>query len=116
LKLLFDQNLPPKLTKTFEDTFPGSAHVRDLGLASADDLEIWTYARTNGFVIVSKDSDFHQRSFVEGAPPKVVWLRVGNCSAMDIERVLFIYEAAIVSFERESASSFLIVDPDADIG
>jgi predicted nuclease of predicted toxin-antitoxin system len=115
LKLLFDQNLPPRLAKTFAENFPGSEHVRNLGLASADDLDIWTYAKTNGFVIVSKDSDFHQRSFVEGAPPKIVWLRMGNCSTADVERVPLDFEAAIISFERDSAASFLIVDPDADI-
>jgi predicted nuclease of predicted toxin-antitoxin system len=33
---------------------------------------------------VSKDTDFHQRSFLFGGPPKVVWIRLGNCSTEDI--------------------------------
>jgi len=70
LKLLFDQNLPPRLVTALAQLYPGSEHVRNLGLASADDLEVWNYAKLHGFVIASKDSDFHQRSFVDGAPPK----------------------------------------------
>ena len=36
--------------------------------------------------IVSKDSDFNARSSVFGAPPKVIWLALGNCSTNQIER------------------------------
>lgn len=115
MKLLFDQNLSPKLASTLGELYPGSDHVRNLGLASASDFKIWTYAKTNGFVIISKDSDFHQRSFVEGAPPKVVWLRVGNCRTSEIEQVLRDYREAILSFEQDSAASFLIVDPTDDM-
>ena len=115
MKLLFDQNLSPKLVSTLDELYPGSNHIRNLGLASASDLEIWTYAKAHGFVIASKDSDFHQRSFVEGAPPKVVWLRVGNCSSSEVERILRVDREAIESFDRESEASFLIVDPVADM-
>lgn len=115
MKLLFDQNLPPKLVEALAEQYPGSEHVRNLALASADDLEVWNYARVHGFVIASKDSDFHQRSFVEGAPPKVVWLRIGNCTTSKVEQVLRAYWASIESFERDSAASLLIIDPDADM-
>lgn len=78
MKLLLDQNISFKLVARPIDLFPGSAHVRDLGMADAEDGVIWDYARAGEFTIVSKDGDFHQRSLVLGAPPKVVWLRVGN--------------------------------------
>jgi predicted nuclease of predicted toxin-antitoxin system len=102
------------LVKALAELYPVSDHVRNLGLASADDLDVWNYAKAHGFVIVSKDSDFHQRSFVEGAPPKVIWLRVGNCTTSAVEQILRDYREAIELFERESAASFLIVDPAAD--
>jgi len=35
LKLLFDQNLSPKLVERLVDLFPGSEHARDVGLATA---------------------------------------------------------------------------------
>ena len=78
VKLLFDENVSSKLTSLLEDLYPGSAHVRDLGLSGASDNRVWEHAKANGFVIVSKDDDFRQRSFLRGAPPKVVWLQVGN--------------------------------------
>jgi predicted nuclease of predicted toxin-antitoxin system len=88
LKLLFDQNLSYKLARAFLDEFPGSVHVRDVGLASSDDLEVWQYAKQFGFTIVSKDTDFSQRSFLFGPPPKVVWIRLGNCSTNEIEEII----------------------------
>ena len=73
-----DQNLSSALVRKLSDSFPGSDHVKHLGIMKSDDGAIWTHARDNGFTIVSKGSDFQQRSMVLGAPPKVVWLRVGN--------------------------------------
>lgn len=35
-------------------------------LSRALDSEIWEYAREYGFMIVTKDSDFHQRVFLKG--------------------------------------------------
>ena len=56
MKLLFDQNLSPRLTSLVSDLYPGSVHVRDVGLRDADDSVIWEYARQNGYVVISKDS------------------------------------------------------------
>ena len=44
MKLLFDENLSPKLVRLLEDFFPNSKHVRDVGLEAADDLLVWQYA------------------------------------------------------------------------
>ena len=66
MKLLFDQNLSPKLPRLLAKLYPSSAHVRDVGLRDASDSEIWQFAKTKGFVIVSKDSDFQQRSLLYG--------------------------------------------------
>ena len=72
MKLLFDENLSPKLVKLLGDLFPDSLHVRDVDLNRADDSVVWKYAKENDLTICSKDSDMHQRSFVLGFPPKVV--------------------------------------------
>jgi predicted nuclease of predicted toxin-antitoxin system len=87
MKFLFDENLSPKLVKLLADLFPGSVHVRDAGLNRADDAVVWKYAQDNSLTICSKDSDMHQRSFVLGFPPKVVWVRLGNCSTADVEEL-----------------------------
>ena len=80
MKLLFDENLSHRLVGQLAAEFPGSTHVRDAGLAAAPDAEVWAYAAANGFVIVSKDTDFQQRALLYGHPPKVIWVRLGNCS------------------------------------
>jgi predicted nuclease of predicted toxin-antitoxin system len=111
LKLLFDQNLSYKLVRSFSDEFPGSAHVRDLGLGSAVDIEVWEYAKRLGFTIVSKDTDFSQRGFLFGPPPKVIWIRLGNCSTKEIQDVLLSYSAEVRQFGLDPDSSFFPIDP-----
>ena len=107
MKLLFDQNLSHRLTRLLSDLFPDSLHVRDVGLKAADDPIVWDYAQENGFAIVSKDSDFHQRSLVLGYPPKVIWVRLGNCSTADVERLLRRYENTVKTFESDPEATFL---------
>lgn len=116
MKLLFDQNLSHKLCAALKKEFPQSAHVRHIGLSSADDLSVWEYAKEFGFTIVSKDGDFSQRSFVYGAPPKVIWLKLGNCSTRQIEDTLRLYCAEISLFELDPESAFLVIDPSLETG
>jgi predicted nuclease of predicted toxin-antitoxin system len=85
--------------------------VADVGHLAADDLSIWSHARDQGFTIVSKDSDFYRMSFVLGAPPKVIWLRIGNSATSVVERVLRGRLSAIRLFENSKDAAFLIVDP-----
>jgi predicted nuclease of predicted toxin-antitoxin system len=111
VKLPFDANLSPRLTALLRDVFPGSTHVFDIGELSLDDLSVWNHARDNGFAIVSKDSDFHRMSFVLGTPPKVIWLRIGNCATAVIEHVLRMRKPEIELFRDTKDAAFLIVDP-----
>ena len=111
MKLLFDANLSPRLAALLHDVFPGSIHVLEVGNLAADDLSIWNHARDHGFTIVSKDSDFHRMSFVLGAPPQVIWLRIGNCATAVVERVLRGRLPEIELFEKSPDGAFLVVDP-----
>ena len=88
MKLLLDHNLSHKLVAKLEDRFPGSTQTRLLGFARTADAEIWFHARTHDFVIVSKDNDFAELAILRGSPPKVVWLRIGNCSSAAVEGLL----------------------------
>lgn len=109
MKLLFDENLSSRLVHLLSSLFPESTLVRDVGLASADDDSIWTYAQSYDFVIVSKDSDFHQRSFVKGQPPKVIWLRCGNRGTEEIADLLRQYQSSLERFATDPAAAFLEV-------
>ena len=108
MKLLLDENLPPKLARSLQDLFPGSVHVEECGLAARSDDEIWHYAAEHRFVIMSKDSDFYDMSALYGGPPKVVWLRVGNCSARSIEALLVRSAASITALDASSDTTLLI--------
>ncbi|MBP6001981.1 MAG: DUF5615 family PIN-like protein [Pyrinomonadaceae bacterium] len=94
-RLLFDQNLSPKLVKLLADIFPNSNHLYFLELATSQDLEVWNYAKQNGFVIVTKDVDFADMSILYGFPPKVLWMCRGNCSTTEIEKILRDHQDAI---------------------
>jgi predicted nuclease of predicted toxin-antitoxin system len=109
MKLLFDQNLSPRLPWLLRDIYPDSVHVRKVGLREANDSEVWNYAKWNGFVLVSKDSDFQQRSLLYGSPPKFIWLRVGNCPFRTVEELLRRHSAAIHTFNMDATRSHLML-------
>ncbi len=106
-RLLLDQNLSPRLTRTLAELYPGITHVRQLGLERAADPIVWSTAAREGFAIVSKDSDFHQRSFTHGFPPKVIWIRLGNCSTVQIEALLRSHQPEISAFLADRVAAFL---------
>jgi predicted nuclease of predicted toxin-antitoxin system len=101
MKLLFDQNLSPKLVGRLADVFPGSAHVLNLGLDCSSDDAIWEYARDQGYAIVTKDADFDDLGVVRGFPPKVVWLLIGNCTTSQVEALLRDHLSLINAFEAD---------------
>ena len=109
MKLLFDQNLSYKLAHRLADLFPDSTHVREVGLQEADDSFVWESAKQQDFMIVSKDSDFHQRSFVFGFPPKVIWVQLGNCTTTEVEQVIRKDFDAIKAFFEDTEAAFLVL-------
>ena len=109
MKLLFDENLSPKLVRRLADLFPDSAHVHDCGLGASDDRDIWQLAIEQDFTIVSKDLDFYDRSILHGSPPKLLWLRTGNCSTAHIEQLLRTFLPDIRQFETDPNESLLIL-------
>jgi predicted nuclease of predicted toxin-antitoxin system len=104
MKLLFDENLSFKLCRQLNDLFPGSSHVRLLGLERADDRAIWDHAKANGFVLVTLDADFVEMAGLVGAPPKVIRLRCGNQATAVIEVLVRNHAGLLADFERENAA------------
>lgn len=107
MNLLFDENLSPRLCETLADLFAGAIHVREVGLQAADDAQVWSYASQHGFAIVTKDADFRQRSFLFGHPPKVIWVRLGNCSTATIEALFRRRAVAVAEFLADEQKAFL---------
>lgn len=86
--LLFDQNISPRLVNQLSDLYPESIHVSMIGLGKALDIEIWQYAYDHDYMIVTKDADFSELGLIKGFPPKIIWIRRGNCSTQTLEMIL----------------------------
>jgi len=89
IKLLFDQNISYRLVSRLKEVYPNSQHVAAIGLDMASDIDVWTYAKDNQYVLVSKDSDFNDICTLYDFPPHIIWLRLGN------SRVTTVYEALV---------------------
>ncbi len=109
MKLLLDENLSDRIVPQILDLYPGSTHVKAHSLIHTDDLLIWSFAQEHGYTIVSKDADFHQRSLVFGHPPKLVFLRVGNCPTSRITQLLRSDFALLSAFDSDPSASILIL-------
>ena len=114
MKLLLDQNLSDRITSPISDLFPGTTHIKAVGLTEADDRTVWEWAKQHGFTIVSKDTDFHQRAIMFAQPPKVIWLRVGNCQSSLITNLLRSrYDVVRQFIQRETESLLALERPHA---
>lgn len=109
VRLLFDQNLSHKLPAMLADVYPGSTHVREIGMSQVDDADIWECAKLNDFTIVSKDLDFHHLSFLHGQPPRIIWLNIGNCRTDHVANVLRTNVLKVIAFHRDPEAAFLIL-------
>jgi predicted nuclease of predicted toxin-antitoxin system len=103
VKLLFDQNLSPRLVKSLDDLYAGSDHVQRLGLERSSDIAVWNYVRDHDFLIVTKDEDFNQMAVMRGFPPKIIWIQLGNCTTDEIAQAL----------RTQSLVANLLADPNA---
>ena len=109
MKFLFDENLSETLIRSFADRYPSSTSVIRIGTPPISDKTSWEYARANNFVIVTKDGDFQQRAFLEGLPPKVIWIRAGNCSTEEIKSLLFGSAEKIKVFGEDKEAALLVL-------
>jgi len=109
VKLLFDQNLSPRLVDRLADLYPDSVHVSTIGLDCASDDEVWEYARQSDCFIVTKDVDYSDFSLIRGFPPRTIWLRLGNCSTREVEAALRLHYRAIQVLSNDPQAGVLTV-------
>ena len=98
MKLLLDQNISFRVAKKLRPQFPDCKHLSDCGLMEKEDPEIWSFAKKEGYTIVTFDADFYELSLINGHPPKIIWLRTGNIIRHDIIRLLKKKENVIRDF------------------
>jgi predicted nuclease of predicted toxin-antitoxin system len=111
MKLLFDHNLSQKLVGRLADIFPDSTQTGPLGLGSANDLIIRQYAGERGFMVVTLDKDFSDLALQRGTPPKIIWLRCGNSTVTEVERLLRANLQDIERFEAHPSAEVLEIWP-----
>ena len=109
MKLLFDQNLSFKLIPALSAAFPGTKHLKDFSLTRNQDEAIWSFAGQRDFAIVSKDTDFLHLALLRGCPPKVVHIRLGNCSTKALTQRLLSEEQTIKEFIADPNESLLVI-------
>ena len=107
MKLLFDQNISFRIVNQTKHIFADCKQVRELKLENSTDIDIWEYAKRNDYCIVTFDSDFIDIATLHGAPPKVIWLRLGNTSTQSIARVLIAERPSIIEFLSSPDVTFL---------
>jgi predicted nuclease of predicted toxin-antitoxin system len=88
MRLLFYQNISFRIISKLQDVFPEGMQVRELGLKNSTDREIWEYAKSKDYSIVTFDADFYDMSNLYGHPPRIIWLRTGNRKTSDLAKLL----------------------------
>ena len=107
MRLLLDENLSEALLPALADLFPDSLHVRTLGHTGAPDTLVWDLALQNRCLLLTRDEDFLRLSVARGAPPKVVWIALGNCSNATLISLLREHHTAIKRFQDHEEQTFL---------
>ena len=78
MKFLIDNQLPLTLSSFIRGKGHESSHVIELQLDRASDKDLWDLAKTDGWILVSKDEDFFH--LVKQQPvAQLIWVRIGNC-------------------------------------
>ena len=97
MKLLLDANVSWRLVSILEEHFGECTHVDNISELEfpEKDTKIWQYAKDNEYTIVTQDNDFNDLISVRGFPPKIIWLRTGNCSRKFIADLLIRSKRAI---------------------
>lgn len=106
-RLLFDEQLSESLCGQLSDVFPEALHIRTMGHPRASDELVWALAIRHGCLVVSKDEDFHRLAMLRGAPPKFVWIRLGNCTTAQIAALLRRRRDDIARFDEQDETSVL---------
>ena len=75
---IVDTQLPAALARYLSAHGHHAEHVLDLGMGRARDDAIWSYAKANLAIVISKDEDFIQFHLRNDNGPQIVWVRCGN--------------------------------------
>jgi predicted nuclease of predicted toxin-antitoxin system len=110
MKILLDANISWKIANSLKPIFGDCAHCDFIGLnVPAEDIDIWNYAKDNGYIIITKDNDFLDLLEINGYPPKVVLLKTGNNSSRAIMELLISIKPMIHDLDKNNYGLLEIV-------
>ena len=110
MKILLDQNISYKVVRLLESSFTEVKHVRNLGLVNVPDTEIWQYAKTNGYSVITFDSDFIDLSVLRSSLPKVIWLKFGNAPNLKVANKIISNRDAIHEFLSDEKNEIFFLE------
>jgi len=108
MKLLIDNNISYRVCSLLAKSIEGCKHVSDFDMdKSTEDSASWSFAKNNGYTILTKDNDFETMSRLFGCPPKVIQLVCGNKKTMELISILEKNSAAIESFDSDDENCLM---------
>jgi len=106
MRLLVDMNLSPRWVSVLAVAGIEAAHWSICGTANAPDEEIMTYARNNGYVVLTHDLDFGTiLAATHGEKPSVMQIRAENVNPDAIGKQIVL---ALRQMENELEEGALI--------
>ena len=109
MKFLLDSNVSWRLVSVIKEHFGECVHVDNISelIFPAKDTEIWQYAKDNGYTIITRDNDFNNLINIRGFPPKIIWLRAGNCDRKSTADLLIRSKQAILELLQSEENGLL---------
>jgi len=107
MKLLIDMNLSPRLVDLLTNAGHQAVYWGAIGKPDAEDSEILTWSRTNGYVILTNDLDFGAiLATMKHESPSVIQIRRRNLLP---ETIISLILQAVEKFAIELHTGALIV-------
>jgi predicted nuclease of predicted toxin-antitoxin system len=99
MRVLIDQNISHRILPHISPLFEEVAHVKALDWIDWNDHDIFMSARKLLFdAVITLDEDFNKLLLQHGKPPKIIWLKTGNCSTSKLSAVIISHKETILNF------------------
>ena len=99
MKVLIDQNISHRIMVHIAFVFDGIAHVKTEGWIDWNDYDIFMAARQKKYdAVITLDEDFNKLLLEHSYPPRVIWLKTGNCSTKRLAEIIIQHQDTISDF------------------
>ena len=110
MKLVLDMNMPFAWTEFLHAAGHTALHWRSIGDIRAEDHEIMSWARDNGYVVLTHDLDFGALLYLtEATSPSVLQLRAEHILPQHLGDAVL--EALDTAAEPLAEGALLVIDP-----